>query len=183
MKLSEEKLIRACLLGKKKYQRALYEKYKVKLFMICLRYAAGRMEAEDFLQEGFIKIFRDLHQFNPERGSLSGWMQQVVRNTIFEHFRRKRIKLSPVPPEDLTEQFMVQEDIFSTLHLQELTALIQNLPPGYRTVFNMYIIDGYSHQEIAEVLGISVNTSKTQLFKAKKMLRGQLQSLSLHITR
>lgn len=147
------------------------------MFVLCMRYMPTREDAEDVLQEGFIKIFRDLHQFSPERGTLPAWMRKVMVNTALQHLRSKKQLFSPIELETQADLHTVHDDIFSELSTKELTALIQELPTGYRIVFNMYVVEGYSHQEIAEVLEISVNTSKSQLFKAKAMLRKQVKQI------
>jgi len=180
---SEDQLVKACLKGNAQQQRNLYQKYKVNLFMLCLRYAKNRAEAEDFLQDGFIKIFQDLHQFNSDRGSLSAWTRRVVLNVIFQYLRKKRIEYSSASIEDYSNLLSSTHDVLSDMSAQELMEVIQKLPMGYRVVFNMYILDGYTHKEIAEELGVSVSTSKSQLHKAKTYLRRQLKGYFVHTTK
>lgn len=175
--MREDQIIRGCLKGKYDCQRALYDLHKVSMFMLCMRYMPTREDAEDVLQEGFIKIYRDLHQYNPERGALHAWMRRVMLNTALQHLRVKKHLISPLEIENFADLHPVNDDVFSDMTAKELTALIQQLPTGYRVVFNMYVVEGYSHQEIAEELGISVNTSKSQLFKAKAMLRKQVKQI------
>ena len=105
MKSSEDKLVKACLQGDAHQQKRLYDNYKVNLFVMCLRYAKDRAEAEDFLQEGFIKIFQDLHQFDSSKGTLSAWTRRVVLNTIFQYLRKKRIQISSAPIEEFARRF------------------------------------------------------------------------------
>ncbi len=171
---AEEHLVKACLNGDREAQRALYEQFKVPMFRLCLRYAKDRHEAEDLLQEGFIRVFSDLHQFR-HRGALGGWIRRVMVNVALQHLRRQHRQ---VPTTDLEAVAFAQasdQDIIGELSAKNLVRFIQQLPPGYRAVFNMYVLEGYSHKEIAEKLGVSVNTSKTQLFKAKAMLRSMLE--------
>lgn len=145
--------------------------------MICLRYAPSRMEAEDMLQEGLISVFKELKQYDPKRATFSAWSNKVMVNASLQHLRKWK-KLSFNDGVELYEnQLSTKEDIFDTIGAKELTSLVQNLPDGYRVVFNLYVIEGYKHKEIAEMFSISENTSKSQLLKAKKMLRKQLEKV------
>ncbi|MEN0047286.1 MAG: RNA polymerase sigma factor [Bacteroidota bacterium] len=174
--MREDKIIQACLRGKARAQRTLYEQYRTPMFLLCLRYMPTREDAEDVLQEGFIKVFRDLKQFDSKKAKLKTWMNRVFINTALEHLRSKKriFKTEEIEPyEDLR---VTDDEIFSKLSVQELVGMISMLPTGYRIVFNMYVIEGYTHREIAESLDISVSTSKSQLFKAKAMLRKQVKS-------
>lgn len=135
------------------------------------------MEAEDMLQEGLISVFKELKQFNPERASFSAWSNKVMVNASLQYLRKwKNLKYT----EDVADhqhQVASDENIFDKLGVKELTTMVQQLPDGYRIVFNLYVMEGYKHKEIAEQLSISENTSKTQLLKAKKMLRNQLEKV------
>jgi RNA polymerase sigma factor (sigma-70 family) len=167
-------LLEACLNRDIKAQKALYETYKVSMYVTCQRYTASMEDAKDALQDGFIKVFRDLHQFDAEKGKFEHWIKKVMVNTCLEAIRKKRIDF-----QSLDSSFNIpsqEETSLSKLSLQELTKLIQSLPLGYRTVFNMYVIEGYAHAEIAEQLEITESTSKTQLMKAKSLLRQKLES-------
>ena len=157
-------------------QKHLYEAYKVPLFIVCLRYGRDRSEAEDILQEGFIKIFKHLYQYTGN-GDIGGWLRKVMVNTALEYIRKWKKDWHHLDAEGYQNTLETEETIFHKLGLQELTRLIQKLPNGYRIVFNLFVIEGYSHKEIAELLGISENTSKTQLFKAKAALRQQVNKL------
>jgi RNA polymerase sigma-70 factor (ECF subfamily) len=169
-----EKIIKAAKRGNPKAQRYLYEQYKVGLFTVCLRYSRDRLEAEDILHEGFIKIFKDLHQYTG-KGSIEAWMRKVMVNTALQYLRKWKRDWQHVDSFEYEDAIQSQEVVFQKLGLEELTRMIQQLPDGYKIVFNLYVIEGYSHREIAELLGISENTSKTQLFKAKATLRKQLE--------
>ena len=155
-------------------QRHLYEQYKVRLFRVCLRYGRDRSDAKDILQEGFIQIFKNLHQFKGE-GDIGGWMRQVMVYTALQYLRKWKKDWNHLDSNDFESVFQTEADVFHKLGLEDLTRMIQQLPKGYRIVFNLYVIEGYSHKEIAELLGVSTNTTKTQLFKAKAALRKQLE--------
>ncbi|MBS3914956.1 MAG: sigma-70 family RNA polymerase sigma factor [Bacteroidetes bacterium] len=170
--ITEQNLVRRCLAGETKSQRELYDKYSSVIFAICMRYSRNSENARDLLQESFIKVFDGLKYFRFE-GSFEGWMKRVAVNTCLDF--NKKLKGEPYN-EELEEYLQVGqgESITATLHAGDLFKLLQKLPAGYRTVFNLYAIEGYSHQEIATALGITESTSKTQLFKARKMLQAML---------
>lgn len=165
-------LVQFIVKGDQSKFRELYNRHKRNIFLTCLRYAKSKSEAEDFLQDAFVNIYNSMHQFNPKKGKLNAWMTRVTVNTCLMHLRKKSLQFVNADlVEDLANK---QQDNLSTmdqLSLQEITRLIQSLPDGYRTVFNMHVMDGYTHKEIAEYLGISENTSKSQLFKARKQLQ------------
>lgn len=146
--------------------------------MTALRYARNKSHAEDVFQEGLIQIFKDLHQFDDTKSSFPTWSNRVLINAALR-FIKKNNKLSFDDLDDHMDLNSVPEKIHSQLATKELTEMVQRLPDGYRIVFNLYVIEGYSHKEIAAQLQVSVNTSKTQLFKAKKELRLKLES---HLT-
>ncbi|MDX1409257.1 MAG: RNA polymerase sigma factor, partial [Saprospiraceae bacterium] len=164
------------LAGDLNSQRELYERYKQQMFRLCLRYASCRQDAEDFLQDGFLKVFKDLHQYR-QQGPLGAWMRKVMVNTILQHFRRQKQIFSSVEVQALADHYHEDEQITSALDAETLTQHIQQLPDGYRVVFNMYVVEGYPHKDIARELGISIGTSKSQLSKAKTMLRTRLKGI------
>ena len=176
LKQDELQLVKGCLNNKRKAQRQLYEHYKVAMFRLCQRYAKDRQEAEDILQEGFIKVFKDLKNYRGD-GALGGWIRRVIVNVALQHIRKQKHRLTTVDVNYLPEQ--AEEDTYdyeeTVSRAKELTKFLQQLPTGYRTVFNLYVLESYTHKEIAEALSISVSTSKTQLFKAKAMLRKMLK--------
>lgn len=174
-----EKIVQRCIQGDEKSQRLLYEQFKHPLFTVCLRYGRDRSEAEDMFQEGFIRIFKDLHQFKGN-GPIGAWMRKVMVHSALQYIRKWKRGFSHLEfDEEYMEELSVPETAYAQLGVKELTDLIQRLPIGYRTVFNLFVIEGYSHREISEQLGISENTSKTQLFKAKAALRAALEKLIL----
>jgi RNA polymerase sigma factor (sigma-70 family) len=172
--LNEKELLEGCAKGDRAAQKALYERYCRKMMMICQRYAKSSAEAEDILQEGFIKVFAALKSFR-EESMLSTWMTRIMINTALNAQRQKLYLLPMVDIADvaLTEQEGVS---LSSYHLSELIAMVQSLPDGCRVVFNLFAIEGYSHKEIGEMVGISEGTSKSQYNRAKNLLRGKLEA-------
>lgn len=171
--MNDQQLVDACLQEDRHAQRNLYEKYKQPLFRLCLRYSRDEQEAEDFLHEAFINIFRDLKQYKGN-GPLGGWMRRVTINTALQQLRKQRRLL--YPDTDLSDlpEMSEEEELPPLYSMQQLVSYIQQLPAGYRTVFNLFIVEQYSHKEIASTLGISIGSSKSQLSKAKAMLRRQM---------
>lgn len=164
----EKSLIDGCLKGHGSYQFELYKRYSGKMMAVCRRYAGNKQEAEDFLQESFIKIFEKLHTFN-HAGSLEGWVRRIVMHTSLNKLRSR--KLYADIPDEAPIPDVNAPDAINEMSEQELLKLVQALPPGYRMVFNMFAIDGYDHAEIAVALEISEGTSRSQLAKARKSLR------------
>lgn len=175
----EKKLLAACLKGQPEAQRQLYERYKTPMYRLCLRYAANAAEAEDMLQEGFIRVFSDLPQFRGD-GALGGWIRQVVLRSALQCLRKRLQQGTWVSEEYMPEQPVLDSTLEAQDEAQYIVQLLQKLPEGYRAVFNLFVIEEFSHKEIAEMLGISENTSKTQLFKAKAMLRRYLEKVSVN---
>ncbi len=173
---NEKQLIQACLDGNPKAQRQLYQHFSGKMMGICMRYASDRPEAEDMLQDGFCRVFTDLSKFRAE-GPLGAWIRRVVINTALQHLRRKKTRMFPtIELQEIKETHLSAEDIISQFSAQDLLQIIQQLPPGYRMVFNLHAIEGYSHEEIADQLGISIGTSKSQLSKARATIKKMLTS-------
>ena len=176
MEQSDKNILKGCLNGDRSAQKALYDKYKVPMFRVCLRYAQSRQEAEDMLQDGFVKVFSDLKNFRSD-GALGGWIRKVIVNTALMEIRKRKQLFSPIEIENISDTVTTDENIFAEMNAKALTRIIQKLPTGYRVVFNMYVVEGYPHKEIAEKLDISINTSKSQLSKAKAMLRRMLEKI------
>ncbi len=168
--IAETDLIRGCINGDRRMQEALYNRFSPRMYAVCLRYAGNAEEAEDILQEGFIKIFKKLDTFRSE-GSFEGWIRRIFVNTAIEHFRRKRYLQTVSEKEENTIEGK-DISVLDKLAAKDILALIKELSPGYRTVFNMYVVEGYTHKEIADMLGISEGTSKSQLSRAKVILQG-----------
>ncbi|MFN0274203.1 MAG: RNA polymerase sigma factor [Chitinophagales bacterium] len=165
---SEKELIESCVSGNSAAQKDLYEKYSPKMLGICMRYANDYHGAEDILQEGFVKAFRNLSKFRHE-GSFEGWLRRIMVNTAIEIHRRKKNMYPILEVENLEVEFHT-EDAVSMLAAEDIMSMVVKLSPGYRTVFNLYAIEGYSHKEIAEQLNISEGTSKSQLARARYIL-------------
>jgi RNA polymerase sigma-70 factor (ECF subfamily) len=172
---NETLLIKGCLEGNAKMQRRLYNTYAPKMYGICLRYAQNQDEASDILQEGFIKVFTKLQDFRNE-GSLEGWIKKIMINTAINFYIKEKRYLTTnlETDEGISEQVQISYD---NLQLKDLLKLVQGLPAGYRAIFNLYEIEGYTHKEISEILGISINTSKTQLMHARRFLQKQILSI------
>jgi RNA polymerase sigma factor (sigma-70 family) len=168
-KIIEEDLITGCIRGEAKMQEQLYKTFAPRMFMICLRYASSYPEAEDMVQEGFIRVFANITKFRNE-GSFEGWMKRIFINTAIESYRKTHLTNGTMEVEEMKND-LVQEDDFHHLLAADLLKMIQSLSPGYRTVFNLYAIEGYSHQEIADLLGINIGTSKSQLARARYLLQ------------
>ncbi len=174
--MTEQELVEGCLGGRQKYQEELFRRYSGRMFGVCLRYARHRMEAEDVLQDAFVKVFEHLPQFG-FKGSLEGWIRRIVVNTAIKTFDRKSFTHEQIgiePGWDTSSPNPAGDQLLSE---QDLLAMISQLPDGYRIVFNLFAIEGYSHQEISEMLGIQESTSRSQLVKARKQLQEQLASL------
>ncbi len=172
--IPESDLIRGCMEGNRRMQEELYRRFSPRMYAVCLRYAGNAEEAEDILQEGFIKVFKKLDSFRSE-GSFEGWVRRIFVNTAIEHFRRKRY-LMPVTEKEENTIEGKYTSVLDELGAKDIMALIQDLSPGYRTVFNMYVVEGYTHKEIADMLGISEGTSKSQLSRAKVILQDMVRT-------
>ena len=157
-------------------QNILYNKYSPKLFGTCLRYAKNYADAEDILQEGFIKVFKYLKDFRNE-GYLEGWMRKIMVTTAINFYKRKSLLNKDIDPEHVKVPSTATPDAISRLSNEELLSIIQELPEGYRMVFNLNSIEGYSHKEISEIMNISINTSKSQLSRARISLQNKLSLL------
>lgn len=171
----QENLVKQALKGVRSAQEKLYKQFSGKMFAVCLRYFSDRMEAEDVLQEGFIKVFTHLEQYSGT-GSLEGWIRRVIVNTALEKLRKKSF-LYPLSDSEHEVAENSSNHAFSNLESMELLKLVRSLPQGYRVVFNLYAIEGYSHAEIAGMLGISEGTSKSQLARARGTLQKMVREL------
>lgn len=167
----ESELVFACLKNELWAQKQLYERYCRKMFGLCLRYAHNKEEAEDLLQEGFVKVFKNISRFRGE-GSLEGWIRKIILNTVFEEHRKKKLTVYQVDTWEMREDLHPEaESALSQQSANDLLTMIQQLPDGYRRVFNLFAIEGYSHQEISEMLEISEGTSKSQYSRARALLQ------------
>lgn len=162
-------LIRGCIEGDRRMQEELYRRFSPKMYALCLRYASNAEDAQDALQEGFVKVFRNLANYRGT-GSFEGWIRRIMVNTAIEQYR-KSTNLFPVTEAMENTIKDTGWDVFDRMGTKDLHSCIRELPQGYRTVFNLYVVEEYTHREIAEMLGISEGTSKSQLARAKTALR------------
>jgi len=174
-------IIEGCISGKRSAQSKLYNRYAPVLLSICMRYARSKVEAEDILQEGFIKIYANIAGFRRE-GSFEGWLKRIIVNTAITHNKQSLKHHFHADIEEIDETNIKNEDQLEELPLVKipqatLMGLIQKLPEGYKTVFNLYVFEQYTHQEIADVLSVSVNTSKSQLMKARRTLVAKINQI------
>lgn len=172
---TEKEILKACLSNDRTAQRDLFNMYAGKMMAISIRYTRHRLEAEDILQDAFIKVFSNLHSFKNE-GSLEGWIRRIVVNTAIKNTYRKSFSQEDIGLENIKED-SGDPNIISALSEEEIINLIAELPDGYRIVFNLYAIEGYSHKEIAEMLDIDEATSRSQLLKARRKLMIKVQKL------
>lgn len=173
-KYSDKELVEKCLKGKARYQRALYDKYSGLIYALCYRYAKNPEDAKDLLQEAFIRIFNNLEKFKGE-GSFEGWIKRIAVNCAIRHYENSVKKIDSGDIETSPE-YGDSETILSSIGVQEIMKLINQLPDGYRLILNMYTIEGYSHKEIAESLSITESSSRSQLTRARKLLMDLIRS-------
>lgn len=168
MSISEEKLIIGCQKGEREYQQALYDKFSGGMYLVALRYSKMQQEAEDILQEAFVKVFKNIKSFRKD-SSLAYWIKRIVVNTALNH-QRSKLYLYPMVNVDELNEWSTSDAIFSSMSYQELLGLIQELPTGCQVIFNLFAIEGFKHHEIAKKLEISEGTSKSQYSRAKSIL-------------
>jgi len=173
----EKAILKGCREGKRSAQKQLYEKYASVMLAICLRYSKNRDEAEDLIQEGFLKIFQNINTFR-NHGSFEGWIKRIMINHALNHYKKNRKIPFTEDIEDINETDILSYDEevenIEPVSPETLLAMIQSLPEGYRMVFNLYVFEEYSHKEIAETMNFSENTSKTQLMKARRQLQKKI---------
>lgn len=180
---SDDQIIAGCLEGKRKAFNALFQNYAPVMLGVCMRYCKNRIDAEDVMQDGFIKVFGQIRKFRGE-GSFEGWIKKIMIHAAIDNYQSNLKRAfhenvseiaragaqadHPDGDDDLPDEMNIPHN--------RLMEMIQDLPDGYRVVFNLYAIENYNHKEIASLLGISENTSKTQLFKARKVLRKKIET-------
>ena len=175
--MSDQEIIEGCAKHERKAQQILYDKYSHFLLGVCMRYATDKSEAEDILQDSFLKIFFNIKDFSGT-GSFIGWLRKVAVNTAITHYHKNLKYRYAVDIEEYvsieTGTTSFEEDFFTS---EELYKVLNELPTGYRMVFNLYAVEGYKHKEIAEMLGVDTNTSKSQYSRAKAVIREKLEKL------
>ena len=175
-KYTIESLIEKCKAGERKAQELLYKQFASKMLGVCLRYAADRMEAEDILQNGFIKVFQKMNDYRGD-GSFEGWVRRIMVHSSLEYYRKHHKMMQMVEVDDTHEEHGINPVAMANLAAKDLMQLIQTLSPGYRLVFNLYAIEGYSHREISAMVGISEGASKSQLSRARAVLKEMVGKL------
>jgi RNA polymerase sigma-70 factor, ECF subfamily len=174
--VTENELIKGCQKNNRKAQKMLYELHSPVMFGICMRYVKNREDAEDVMIEGFFKVMTNIHQFKGA-GSFQGWIRRIMVNESLmflrkQHNFRMTVEVSNI---EIKSQITIEDE----LSAQDILNLLEKLPTGYRTVFNLYVLEGFKHREIAEILGISINTSKSQLILAKKRMQSLVKQNQL----
>ncbi len=184
---SDEQIIRGCMDGKRKAFSELFKTYAPVMLGVCMRYCKNRIDAEDVMQDGFIKVFSQIHKFRNE-GSFEGWIKRIMIHAAIDNYQSNLKRAFHEEASELTRTAELVEnpgqddDLPDEMNIphHKLMEIIQELPDGYRMVFNLYAIENFNHKEIASLLGITENTSKTQLLKARKALRKKIEALLQH---
>jgi RNA polymerase sigma factor (sigma-70 family) len=172
--MTDEQLLQGCKEKNLNAQKLLYERFAKKMMGVCLRYADSTAEAQDILQDAFIKIFEKMDSYHGT-GSLEGWIKKVMVNTALDNFRKNKHERNNIELDVNIASHNSYEESYDSLSAKDLLKIIQKLPIGYRTVFNLFAIEGYSHKEIGEMLGINESTSKSQYSRAKSHLQKAIQ--------
>jgi len=172
-KYTTDELVKRCKADERKSQELLYKQFASKMLGVCMRYATDRMEAEDMLQNGFIRVFQKISDYRGD-GSFEGWVRRIMVHSSIEYYRKHHKMLQVVDIESAANEPSANAVAAANLDAKDLMILIQQLSPGYRMVFNLYAIEGYSHKEIGEIMGISEGASKSQLSRARTILKEQI---------
>lgn len=173
--MNDSTLVKKCIDGDQRAQRTLFEKFAPKMLGVCLRYAKEQTQAEDVLQDGFVKVFTKLEGY--KGGSLEGWIRRIMVNTSLDQIRKNHKFQDNIDIDQVDYKVTDNGFILEGLMAEDLMKLISSMPDGYRVVFNMFAIEGYSHKDIAKELGVSENTSKSQYSRARAFLKTKLEEL------
>ncbi len=170
-----DKIIEGCKKNETYCQELLFKEFAPRILTVCRRYGTSHFGAKDILQETFLAVFKNIKLYDSQKASIETWMKRIAINTALKAIRGKKLQTISFEEYNRTSEETAEnaEDV-EQVSIEKILSVIQELPDGYRTVFNMYVIDGYAHKEIADILGISIQTSKSQLSKAKKMIRAKL---------
>lgn len=168
-----DELIARCKAGERKAQELLYKQFAGKMLGVCMRYAIDKMEAEDMLQNGFMKVFNKLDDYRGD-GAFEGWIRRIMVHSSIEYYRKHHKMVQVMDVTEMSNEPSVNPAAMANMGVKDLMGIIQQLSPGYRMVFNLYAIDGYSHREIAEIVGITEGASKSQLSRARTILKEQV---------
>ena len=174
--MDETQLINGCRKGDRLAQKELYERYSRKMMGVCLRYVNGRETARDLLQDGFVKVFTSMDSYSGI-GSFEGWMRKIFVNCALEYLRKSDVLRESTDLDNTAELIQPDASAISNMSAAELMQLVQELPAGFRTVFNLFAIEGYSHKEISDMLNITESTSRSQFTRAKQMLQKRINAL------
>ncbi|MEA2105950.1 MAG: sigma-70 family RNA polymerase sigma factor [Bacteroidota bacterium] len=174
---SEEEILKGCRKNKRQYQEMLYRKYAKKMYGICLSYAGDRAMAQDMLQESFIKIYNRIKDFKQE-GSLEGWIRKIVTHTAIDLLRQQKRTQNFISDNEEINEGSYESDALQNLQTENVLNQVSRLPEGARLVFNLYVLEGYTHKEIAVKLNITEGTSKSQFNRARKLLMSWLNKIS-----
>ncbi len=174
--MDEQQLIAGCKSRNKLAQRELYEKYVRKMLAVCLRYVNDKETARDLMQDGFVRVFTAIDSYTGI-GAFEGWLRKIFVNGALEYLRRGDVLKESTVLENTAELIQPNSNAISDLSAEELMKLIHALPTGFRTVFNLFAIEGYSHKEISEMLGITESTSRSQFTRARQLLQKQIKEL------
>ena len=174
--MNDSSLVKKCIEGDQRAQRMLFEKFAPKMLGVCMRYAKNTEQAEDVLQDGFVKVFTKLSHYKGD-GSFEGWIRRVIVNTALDQIRKNTKFQDNVALDDVEYKLELKGNVLETLAAEELMVLINDMPTGYKVVFNMFAIEGYSHKEIAKELKVSENTSKSQYSRARAYLKNKLEEI------
>jgi RNA polymerase sigma factor (sigma-70 family) len=180
MLMEDYQLVKDCLKGVPAAQKLLYDSYADKMLAICYRYTKSMADAEDILQEGFIKVFRHLDQYK-FKGELGGWIRRIMVNSAINYLKKNSRYQNELSFTDIGLHPVTKDDPQASLHAKELAELIRQLPPGYQIIFNLHAVEGYSHVEIGKILGINEGTSRSQYARARALLVSWIRKLSTDI--
>lgn len=178
--LTDIDLVQECVLGNRHYQEVFYKKYSQKMYNLCLAYTSSHDDAKDVMQDGFVKAFTSLKHYQGN-GSLEGWVRKIIVNTAIDFYRKKSKEIKNINIDDVHD-LTYDVSVLDALHAKHLVDLIQKLPEGANLIFNLYVVEGYSHEEIAKKLDISIGTSKSQLSRAKSLLINYIEKFSAEKT-
>lgn len=175
-KLIIKEIVAGCLKGHVSCQRELVNRFSESLYTVCIRYIGDEHKAQDILQDSFIKIFSSIKQYDENKGNLSTWMRKITVNTALKQLDKKYLDSSNTLAVNMNEQWSIEPSVFDKLDSEYLIDMIKSLPEGYRQVFNLYVIEGYSHKEIGQLLQIREVSSRSNLSRARQMLKQKIQS-------
>lgn len=175
--MSEKEIIEGCLANSASAQEKLYALYSRRMMAVCLRYTKSRFEAEDIFHDAFVKVFKNIHLW--QGGSFEGWMRRIFVNTSINHYHQNKRYFGHVDASYAETMLSTSESIIGEMSNQELLEMINRLPEGYKLIFNLHVVEGYNHTEIAEMLKIAEGSSKSQLFKAKAYLKKLIENKTI----